>query len=207
MQQNDKKFWNKFAKIYPKLIYSSKSVRQAYSEVICEIQKELNDQMNVLELAAGPGNISKKIAPYCKQLTATDFSEKMIEQAVKTNADSKIHYQVEDATALTFRENSFDAVVIVNGLHVMPHPEKALQNIKTVLDKKGILIAPTLLRGSQKEGLLERFVALFGLRIYSKWTETSFKDFISSHGFELVKFHIINGHIFPLAFVAAMVKK
>lgn len=131
----------------------------------------------------------------------------MIEQALKTNADAKIHYQVEDATALSFGENSFDAVVIVNGLHVMPQPEKALRNIKTVLNENGILIAPTLVRGSQKESLLEKFVALFGLRIYAKWTETSFQDFIVSHDFDLIKSHIIQGHIFPLAFVVARVKK
>lgn len=60
MQQKDKKFWNSFAKIYPKLIYSAKSVRGAYAEVTAGVQKELSDQMTVLELAAGPGNISKK---------------------------------------------------------------------------------------------------------------------------------------------------
>lgn len=207
MQQNDKKFWNKFAKIYPKLLYSTKSVREAYATVVCGVQKELNQQMNVLELAAGPGNISKKIAPYCNHLTATDFSEKMIEQAAKNNADPKIHYQVADATALSFAANSFDAVVIVNGLHVMPHPEKALQNVRSVLTKNGLLIAPTLVRGTQKESLLEKFVALLGLRIYSKWTQTSFQDFIVSNGFDLLKSHIIKGHIFPLAFVVARVKK
>ena len=47
-----------------------------------------------------------------------------------------------DATALPYADDSFDAVLIANALHVMPEPEKALREIDRALRLGGILIAP-----------------------------------------------------------------
>ena len=47
-----------------------------------------------------------------------------------------------DATALSYADDSFDAVLIANALHVMPEPEKALREIDRALRLGGILIAP-----------------------------------------------------------------
>jgi ubiquinone/menaquinone biosynthesis C-methylase UbiE len=49
---------------------------------------------------------------------------------------------VADATALPYADDSFDAVLIANALHVMPEPEKALREIDRALRLGGILIAP-----------------------------------------------------------------
>ena len=50
-----------------------------------------------------------------------------------------------DATALPYADDSFDAVLIANALHVMPEPEKALREIDRVLRPGGILIAPNFM--------------------------------------------------------------
>ena len=37
---------------------------------------------------------------------------------------SNLRFEVADATALPYEDNSFDVVLIANALHVMPNPEK-----------------------------------------------------------------------------------
>lgn len=78
---------------------------------------------------------------------ATDFSENMIVEARKKPRSSRLHFSVQDATALLYAPDSFDAVVISNALHIMPHPELALAEIKRVLKPGGILYAPTFVHG------------------------------------------------------------
>ena len=44
---------------------------------------------------------------------------------------------------LPYADKSFDVVIVSNALHIVPQPEKALQEIKRVLKEDGVLIAPT----------------------------------------------------------------
>lgn len=54
-----------------------------------------------------------------------------------------VRFWVEDATALSFEDNSFDdAVIISNALHIMPDPVKVLAEMRRVLKANGLLICP-----------------------------------------------------------------
>lgn len=86
--------------------------------------------MNVLELACGTGQLSYPLSGRVRLWEATDFSEAMIAEAKKNNTFRRLHFSVQDATALPYAPESFDAVVISNALHIMPHPEKALSEIR-----------------------------------------------------------------------------
>lgn len=48
-----------------------------------------------------------------------------------------------DATDLPYEDESFDAIVIANALHIMPNPEWAIREMKRVLKSDGVIIAPT----------------------------------------------------------------
>ncbi len=58
--------------------------KKLYKNITEHMKQVLNRDMTVLELACGTGLLSVKIAPMVKHLEATDFSEKMIEQAKKS---------------------------------------------------------------------------------------------------------------------------
>ena len=75
----------------------------------------------------------------------------MIRQAKKQVHSSRLHFSVQDATQLPYGPESFDAVVISNALHVMPHPEKALAEAWRVLKPGGWLFAPTLCLGQKSK--------------------------------------------------------
>jgi ubiquinone/menaquinone biosynthesis C-methylase UbiE len=98
--------------------------------------------MQVLELAAGPGILSSKIAEACGSLIVTDFSEEMLTRAEKRVPRTNVTFAAADATAFQYNDESFDAVVIAKALHIMPQPEKAAAEMKRVLKDGGLLIAP-----------------------------------------------------------------
>lgn len=47
---------------------------------------------------------------------------------------------------MPYADASFDAVIIVNALHLLPEPEFALREIARVLRPDGILIAPNFVK-------------------------------------------------------------
>lgn len=59
----------------------------------------------------------------------------MIKQAKRRGTTEKLSFCVADATALSYENENFDCVVISNALHIMPEPEKAMQEIRRVLKK------------------------------------------------------------------------
>ncbi|MDE7333438.1 MAG: class I SAM-dependent methyltransferase [Lachnospiraceae bacterium] len=89
------------------------------------MKEKLDRDMYVLELASGTEVLSVQLTGKVKMLEATDFSEKMIEQAKLRLYSSRLHFSVQDATALPYVPEIFDAVIISNALHIMPFPEKA----------------------------------------------------------------------------------
>lgn len=148
---DNKTFWNKWAKRYDRAMSGD---GQMYAQIVSRMKKKLNRNMTVLELACGTGLLSVQIAGSVKMMEATDFSEDMIEQAKSKSHSSRLHFSVQDATDLPYVKETFDAVFISNALHIMPYPEKALSEIRRVLKKDGILIAPTFTAAGSLGGRL-----------------------------------------------------
>ena len=63
----------------------------------------------------------------------------------------------------------FDVVVIANALHIMPQPEKALNEIHRVLKKDGILFAPTFVYERGYPKLPIWLMEKAGFKTYHKW--------------------------------------
>jgi ubiquinone/menaquinone biosynthesis C-methylase UbiE len=116
-----------------------KDTKKFYEKLDTEIAKQLTKDMKVLELAMGPALLSKGISRHCKELYATDFSEKMVHEARKKELPDNVIVEQADATALLYEDESFDAIVIANALHIMPNPKQAIKEMKRVLKKDGVI--------------------------------------------------------------------
>ncbi len=97
----------------------------------------------MLELATGTGLIAKHIVNAAAHIEATDASAEMIAEAKRDNRSAKLYFSVQDMFCLPYANQSFNVVIVSNALHIVPQPEKALQEIKRVLKDDGVLIAPT----------------------------------------------------------------
>jgi ubiquinone/menaquinone biosynthesis C-methylase UbiE len=128
----------------------------------------------------------------------------MIEAAKRKPAAGNVNFALANACALNYENDSFDAVIVSNALHIMPRPELALENIQRVLKPGGILIAPTYTHGSNTlRGIIRAAVMMAaGFRIYNLWKAEEYRAFIEGCGFEVIKSETIPA-AFPLTYIEA----
>ncbi|MEX1307916.1 MAG: class I SAM-dependent methyltransferase [Eubacteriales bacterium] len=204
--RNEKKVWDRFAPMYDRFM---KKDMPLYSVIIERIKVCIKKDKNVLEIATGTGTIALGIAECTDAIEAVDLSAEMIAKAKKKAAQQSIdhiHFSVQDAYDLKYEDQSFDYVIITNTLHIMPNPQKALEEIKRVLKKGGYMIAPTFVHaGSKKAALMSKLMSWTGFRAYHKWTQISFCRFIDDYGFDIVQAEILESS-FPLVYLVAKVK-
>ena len=200
-EKDNKSFWQRFAKLYPKFMERN---LELYDGLCKDISKKLHPEMRVLELACGTGQLSFPLAPFVKSYVATDFSEAMINEAKKLKAPDNLEFFVEDAGKLSYSDDSFDAVIISNALHIMPQPEKALSEIKRVLKKDGVLFAPTFTNGS---GMLFKLrtsvMSLAGFKVFHKWDDRELAEFLEKNGFAVKVSNMRGNKMFPLCYIEA----
>ncbi len=97
----------------------------------------------VLEVAAGTGILTEHLLsrmPPQVALTATDLNPPMLAVAERRLAGRPVTWQVVDATALPFADQSVDAVVCQFGVMFFPDKPQALREARRVLRPGGQLL-------------------------------------------------------------------
>ena len=192
-----KNFWDKNAGRYDRFMRKDGA---AYDEMYALIQPIVRHK-TVLELATGTGLIAKHIVNAAAHIEATDASPEMIAGAKRDNRSAKLHFSVQDMFRLPYVEESFDVVIVSNALHIVPQPEKALQEIKRVLKDDGVLIAPTFTHaGNSFSGMVKAFfMKLAGFPLHSRWTSEEYLRFLRQNGWSVRKSAVLKAS-FPLTY-------
>ena len=195
--QEHKDFWDKNAGRYDRFMRKDGA---AYDEMY-ELIRPIVRHKTVLELATGTGLIAKHIVNAAAHIEATDASPEMIAEARRDNQSAKLHLSVQDMFRLPYADKSFDAVIVSNALHIVPQPEKALQEIKRVLKDDGVLIAPTFTHaGNSFPGKVRAFfMKLAGLPLHSRWTSAEYLRFLRQNGWTVRKSAVLKAS-FPLTY-------
>ena len=156
----------------------------------------------VLELATGTGLIAKNIVNAAAHIEASDTSAEMIREAKRRNHSAKLYFSVQDMFCLPYADESFEAVIVSNALHIVPQPEKALAEIHRVLRDDGVLIAPTFTHaGNSFSGKVRAFfMKLAGFPLHSKWTSEEYLCFLQQNGWIVRKSDVLKAS-FPLTYV------
>ena len=190
-------FWDKNAKRYDRFMRKDAAAyRQMYELIRSAVKSK-----TVLELATGTGLIAKHIVSAAKHIEATDASAEMIAEAKRDNCSAKLYFSVQDMFRLPYAEESFDVVIVSNALHIVPQPEKALQEIKRVLKEDGVLIAPTFTHaGNSFSGKVRAFfMKLAGFPLHSRWTSAEYLCFLRQNGWTVRKSAVLKAS-FPLTY-------
>ena len=195
--KEQKTFWDKNAGRYDRFMRKD---RAAYEEMY-ELIRPVVKAKTVLELASGTGLIAKNIVNAVAHIEATDASAEMIAQAKRDNRSAKLHFSVQDMFCLPYADKSFDVVIVSNALHIVPRPEKALQEIKRVLKNDGGVIAPTFTHaGNSFSGKVKAFfMKLAGFPLHSRWTSEEYLCFLRRNGWT-VRESVVLKASFPLTY-------
>ena len=199
-------FWDNVAGVYDIFVNVINSrTHQKLKEIVSEL---IEPDDTVLECACGTGLLSAVIAEKCRQLTATDFSEKMLKKAEKNcRSFRNITYAQADVTALSYPDGSFDKVVAGNVIHLLDNPLTALSELNRVCKDGGMLIIPTYMNKDDK-GKTSGFagaVGKAGADFKRQFTVESYRQFFLDAGYSDVEVTLAEGRI-PCA-VAIMRKK
>ena len=192
-----KNFWDKNAGRYDRFMRKDQA---AYDEMYELIRPEVKAK-TVLELATGTGLIAKHIVNAAAHIEATDASAEMIAQAKRDNRSAKLHFSVQDMFRLPYANQSFDAVIVSNALHIVPQPEKALAEIRRVLKDDGVLIGPTFTHAENSIFGKVRafFMKLAGFPLHSRWTGEEYLCFLRQNGWTVRKSAVLKAS-FPLTY-------
>lgn len=188
-------FWDKVSGVYDlfETVYNGK----VYQGLGKRVAEEIKQNDIVLECACGTGAISKYIAPKCKQLIATDFSEGMLKQASKK---CRIYHNIEircaDMTHLKYRDNSFDKVVAGNVIHLLEEPYAAIKELERVCKVGGKIIVPTYINTSNSTNKIAvRLLEFAGVNFKRQFDMDSYKEFFKKAGYKNIDYYIVSGRM------------
>ena len=190
-------FWDKNARIYGRFMGKDAAAYEQMYELIRPAVRH----RTVLELATGTGLIAKHIVSAAEHIEATDASAEMIREAKRDNESAKLHFSVQDMFRLPYADRSFNVVIVSNALHIVPQPEKALEEIRRVLKEDGVLIAPTFTHaGNSLFGRCRAFLMkLAGFPLHSKWDSGDYLAFLGDNGWTVRKSVVLRAS-FPLTY-------
>jgi len=198
-------FWDKVAGVYD--VFVNVINRKTHEKLKGIVSDLIEHDDMVLECACGTGLLSAVIAPECRQLTATDFSVKMLKRAEKNCAAfHNIAFAQADITALAYPDGSFDKVVAGNVIHLLDNPLTALAELNRVCKDGGTLIIPTYMNRDAK-GNTSGFAATVGKAgadFKRQFTVDSYRQFFLDAGYPDVRITLADGRI-PCA--VALMKK
>ena len=198
-------FWNKISPVYD--LFENVYNRKVYKGTGIKVAEFIDETDSVLECACGTGAITEEIAKKCRQVLATDFAEGMLKRASKKcRKYGNVSFRQEDITDIKCEDESFDKVVAGNVIHLLPEPEKALNELLRVVRPGGKVIIPTYINMARdSSGFAVKFIEKLGAEFKRQFDIDSYKKFFEDKGFKDVGFYVVDGRM-PCA-IAVITKK
>lgn len=137
-------FWDRIA---PK--YTASPIRDmaSYEITLAKTRAYLSPQDRVLEIGAGTGSTALLLAEDCREITATDISDKMLDvgrETAKTEGVENISFETRRAEDMP--EGPFDAILAHNLLHLVEDLPGILAASFAALRPGGRLITKTFVK-------------------------------------------------------------
>lgn len=117
------------------------------------------EHMSVLDVATGAGHTALKIAPFVREVVATDLTQEMlsrVEELKQRRNSTNVTPILADAEDLPFEDAAFDAVTCRIAPHHFLEIQKSVAEIGRVLKPDGIFILEDSISPLDEE--LDRFI-------------------------------------------------
>ena len=145
--KDSKQFWDKSAKRYVKSPIKDEAT---YKKKLAITREYFTPESQVLEFGCGSGGTALLHSPYVKHILATDISDTMIEIAQQKAVDAginKVSFQQGTLDSLNLEQESFDAVLGLNVLHLLKDVDGTIKQVHQLLKPGGVFVSSTGLVG------------------------------------------------------------
>lgn len=103
-------------------------------------------KLTVLDVGSSTGIIDSILVKSFRKVMGTDIDKKAVTFAKKKFRSKNLNFKVEDATNLSFKNNSFDIVICTQVYEHVPSSSKLFSEIHRVLNKNGVCYLAALNR-------------------------------------------------------------
>ena len=137
------KFWDRMAKRYSQMPIADEA---AYEKKLQLTRDYFRPDMDVFEFGCGTGSTAIVHAPYVRHIQSIDVSSKMIKIAQsKAEAGSicNVTFQCSDIDEFNVSDESFDAVLGLNVVHLMENMDEVFARVYKLLKPEGVFITST----------------------------------------------------------------
>lgn len=186
-------FWDNIATVY--------DIAEAVNGKVYREMTELTARLvpkgaRVLDCAAGTGALSLAAARRAESVLCTDMSENMLfrarKKAKRARADN-IAFEKRNILALSDEDDTFDAVIAGNVLHLLDDPAAAVRELRRVAKNGGRLILPTFI--VNMDNALIKLYRAMGFSPKKEYTPESYFELLIKCGCGKVRMKVIDGMI------------
>ena len=189
---DDARFWDGIARKY-----AAGRIKDmdGYERTLACTRNMLGSSDNVLELGCGTGTTALRLAPSVSRIVASDVSSEMIaiakEKAIAQGCQNA-EFTVATAAGAAGADNTYDAVLALNLLHLVADRPSAFATIARLLKPGGLFISKTPCL-SEMNPLIR--AAVPAMRLIGKapfvdfFTSAEIEDEIARAGFTVIARH------------------
>ncbi len=162
-------FWDKTAGVYDLAEMMNGRVWREMTELT---ERLIPRGSRVLDCAAGTGNLSLAAAKKAESVLCTDLSHSMLRTAkakAKAMGITNISFERKNIFHLEENDESYDAVIAGNVLHLLTDPKRAVEELWRVTKKGGRILLPTFCTKDMGSVLL-KVCKLAGFRPEKEYT-------------------------------------
>lgn len=136
-------FWNFMAKNYSK---SKIADEESYQAKLEKTRAYFRPEMDVLEIGCGTGSTAILHAPFVRSYEGVDFSKKMLgfaDEKREASGLTNLKFTCRPIDEVSRAPESFDMVLAMSVLHLLPTHKEVLAQIFDLLKPEGLLISST----------------------------------------------------------------
>ncbi len=154
-EYDDKKLFDDIASNYIKKDLTS-YCRILRKQRLVQSIKGINQPIKkILEVGCGAGFTVDYLKGKFLNYTGIDYSENLINYAIKHNNDEKANYKCLNINEFK-TEIKFDVILMIGVLHHMPEPEKVIKSLEKILAPSGTIIVNEPQAGNPIIGFLRK---------------------------------------------------
>jgi ubiquinone/menaquinone biosynthesis C-methylase UbiE len=148
-------FWDRAADRYSRQPIGDEIAYRTKLEVT---RSYFRPAMEVLEFGCGTGSTALAHAPFVKHIKAIDFSAKMIaiaRERAEAEGVGNVAFAQGDIITLNAPDQSYDAVLGLNILHLLKETDAVVANIFRMLKPGGVFVTSTACLGDRMRMLMK----------------------------------------------------